>query len=153
MEAFDKRATLGAVGQELRSPLHGHAADVPIVGPGFGHHAHARVAPHVADLLGPRDTDHGQCRRIVEEPHRHRQRGTVALDGGQYDDVLRGEESLDASLRKAHRVSPPCHWVSRLIHDRMAKPEGGLSTGSVHRQAASCASPRPCCSPVRRLDR
>jgi hypothetical protein len=101
-EPLDERVALGAVGQELRAPLHGHAAHVAPTGPRLGHHAHAGVAAQVPHFLGARDTDHGQRRRVVQEPHRHGQGGAIGLHGGEQDPALGGEKPLDAGFVEAH---------------------------------------------------
>src|SRR5581483_9202134 len=106
VEALHERAALRSVGQELRAALHGHAADLLAAAARLGHDRHARIAAEVADLLRARLADHREDARVVQEPHRHRQRGTIRLHGGEHDDLLAFEESLDA------RVSEAAHAAS-----------------------------------------
>ena len=103
MEARDERASLGAVGQELRTSLHGHAGDRAAVRHALGDHRDAGIPAQVTDLLRSLDTDHRERRRIVQEPHRHRQRCAIGLHGGEHGDLLRRQESLDARVVEAQR--------------------------------------------------
>ena len=97
----------------------------------LGHDAHAGITPEVAHLLEVVDADHRQDRRIVQEPHRHRQRRAVRLHGGQHGHVLGGEKSLDrpdgrdswAAHSPRHRGNDlGAHQLDRAHRRRMVHP-------------------------------
>src|SRR2546425_250745 len=133
MEALDERAALGAVAEELRPALDDHPADVAAVGPSrLGDHADAWIAAEIAHLLGVLDAEHGHARRVVQEPHRHRQWRPVGLHRREHDDVSDAEEPLDAVAVEA------AHFAARRRYSAIAFFKSSYSSHGI-RQIFSSA--------------
>src|SRR5206468_9515125 len=136
-EALDERAARRSVVEKFRSAPHAHAADLAAALTGLCHDAHARVATQVVHLLEAVDADHRERRRIVEEPHRHREWRSVRLYGGEHRDLLGGQELLDGSVLEGHAGALPVLFDLQILEGARVRkafylPRPGLHHARAH---------------------